>query len=76
MKKKQELSKLLEYDSLAEAEKITGKSYKESEGTSFLGLGLMMANNKKKNKILKENKDSTFSNTVEDYINIIQSIGF
>lgn len=76
MKKEQELSKLLEFDSLAEAEKITGISYKESEETSFLGLGLMMINNNKKNKILKENRDSTFSNTVEDYIKIIQSIGF
>jgi len=70
------LDEYLRFDSLSEAEKLTGKSYKEDENTGFLGMALMIENNKKKNAILDDMGDSKFSNTVDDYLKIATEFGF
>jgi hypothetical protein len=47
------LEKLLKYDSLAEAEKVTGKSYKDDKITAHLGfIGILQNNIKKENALL------------------------
>lgn len=71
------LKDALNYDSLVEAEKITGKSYKWDDGTSALGFILMHDNAKKKAKLLEENKDTdNFNQTTSEWINVIMSMGF
>lgn len=68
--------KLINTDSLAEAEKITGKSYKEDETTNFIGLALQIEKNNKLKEILNSLDDTTFSNTESDYIRKITNFGF
>ena len=67
---------VLNYDSLHEAEKLTGESYKESEITQLIGLSNHINNSKKKREMLESIGDSTFSNTEENYLKIVESIGF
>lgn len=67
---------ILDFDGLAEAEKITGKSYKTDIYTQSLGMKMMLDNNKKKKDLLESQNDSTFLTTEEDYLRIVESIGF
>jgi hypothetical protein len=71
-----DIKKMLDYDSLSEAEKITGKSYKEDKITESLGLINHIQHNKRKNELLESLGDSKFNNTEEDYLKIVKSIGF
>lgn len=71
-----ELKALLNFDALHEAEKVTGKSYKEDGGTESLGFLWHIENSQKRKALLTKLGDSTFSNTEEDYLNIVKSIGF
>lgn len=75
-KNREKLDELLNFDSLKEAEKISGKSYKKDVDTGKLGLGLMWANSEIKNVLLDKLGDSKFSNDAESYLEIVQSIGF
>ena len=79
-KKAEILQKSLKYDPLAEAERTTGCSYKEDGviGNMVTGIGmeLMWKNGAVKNKLLKERKDTLFSNTLEYYLEVIESNGF
>lgn len=70
------ISEVLNIDSLLEAEKITGLSYKESEVTSQLGLALHLKNNEDKNALLTLNGDTTHSNKVDRYLEITTGLGF
>jgi len=67
---------LLDYDGLAEAERLTGKHSGQDDGTAWLGMGLMQINNKIKNAKLKEMGDTVFSMSTEDYIAVIEEYGF
>lgn len=70
------LDDLLKYDSLAEAAKITGKSYKTDTPTSTLGLMLLQDNNIKKDNMLKTNGDVYYSISLQNYIKVIEQYGF
>lgn len=70
------LDKLLGTDGLAEAEKITGKSYKEDEDTMRLGFGLHIANTEAKAQALRERGDTTFSFSWDDTVRIFRELGF
>lgn len=72
----QTIAKLLKIDPLAEAEKITGVSYKGSDVTSFLGMGIMHAKNKDVDSLLAMTNDSTFSMKVTDYLDVVKEEGF
>lgn len=72
----EKLKNLLNYDPLAEAEKMTGESYKESDATTWLGIGLLQENRKAKEALLREKDDSLFQNKLEDYVRIITNEGF
>jgi len=61
------MDKILNFDGLSVAEKITGKSYKEDEKTSMLGFGLSLENNKLKDKMLKSISDSAFHTSLYGY---------
>lgn len=73
---KEKLDELLKYDSLAEAEKITGKHSQESLSTVWLGIGLLQKNTKAKNAILDQTDDTFLTNTIEDYIRKLTDYGF
>jgi hypothetical protein len=64
------------YDSLHEAGKITGKSYKDDEGTGWLGMALQMQKVKEINELLDLTDDTKFSETTEEYTRKVLSCGF
>lgn len=70
------LKSLLRYDSLSEAEKLTGKSYKEDESVSWLGMALMWENTKTKNEFLNLNDDTKLTNDLDNYLRIAKDEGF
>lgn len=76
MSKEDSIEDLINFDPLHEAEKITGKSYKEDEDTDRLGLSLAISNNVRKEKILRNLGDTSFSMEMEDYMEVITNIGF
>lgn len=71
-----DLDTLLRADPLAEAEEITGISYKEDDATIALGLVLNMDISERKKKALEARGDTLFSNDLERYISIIENYGF
>lgn len=77
------IERMMKFDPLAAAEKITGIEYKDtSNGEGFdnpsvaLGLVLMQEHSKAKRQMLTERGDTTLTNTLERYLQIIGSIGF
>lgn len=75
-KNKNEINEALDFDGLHEAEKLTGKSYKEDDGTSTLGLFATLLNNQMKNKMLSSLDDTIFSETEEEYLRKVTDFGF
>lgn len=63
-------------DSLAQAEKLTGKSYKEDGETMRLGMAKHILNTERAERVLKENNDTTFSCTLSTYLKVVKDIGF
>lgn len=70
------MEKLLSYDALAEAEKDTGSSYKESEFTQHIGFLNHLEHVQKKEEALVEADDTVFSNKLSRYLRIVKDIGF
>lgn len=70
------IRKMLNFDPLSMAEEITGRSYKEDEDTSQLGLLLHIAHNNKKERILNEIGDTTFIMKLDKYLEVIKGFGF
>lgn len=73
---KEDARNLLKFDGLAAAEQLTNVSYKESPITQAIGFGLMVANNKEKENVLKELNDTHFGMTFAEFIALIESKGF
>lgn len=71
-----DVKELIDFDPLAHAEKLTGKSYKESEETSALGFLLAIDHNEKKKEVLKGNNDTHYSMDFNEYVEIAESEGF
>jgi hypothetical protein len=72
----EQITKALQTDGLAEAEKLTGKSYKDDKTTEALGMMMLMQNNADKDALLELSGDTTFSNKVDRYLRICESLGF
>lgn len=70
------IGELLKFDGLAEAERITGKSYKEDELTKGIGLAAVMANNMRTTEALKQTNDTHFGMTAVEFIAMLGEIGF
>jgi hypothetical protein len=64
------------FDSLSEAEKITGKSYKEDETTSWLGLAMHLDHVKRMESLMNSTNDTKFSEKTENYISKVTEFGF
>lgn len=67
---------ILKFDPLSAAEQLTGKSYKEDQDTSLIGLGLAMQHGELKDKRLKDLDDTVLSNDLDRYQRIITEMGF
>lgn len=76
MGKKEGLARLLSFDCLAEAERMTGKSYKENEAVVGLGMALNMDVSKQKEQILKSSFDTTFDSKLSYYLEVMSDLGF
>ena len=74
--KEQEIKQALEFDALAQAEKITGKSYKDDKETGSLGFMMHIEHVQKKNMLMEETGDTKFSETEQDYLQKVESFGF
>jgi hypothetical protein len=66
----------MDADPLDIAEKLTGKSYKEDEETSSLGMLLQFSKTKILNKLLIETNDTIYGMKVSQYLDIATSSGF
>ncbi len=71
-----ELNDALQYDPLAQAEKICGKSYKEDESVAWLGMAMQMEHNDRISALLKQNRDTCYRNTLEEQIAVFEDMGF
>jgi hypothetical protein len=71
-----EIRKILERDGLAEAERQTGRSYKESEFTQWLGFQNHLEASADRDLAMLITGDTSFSNTTEMYLEIATGIGF
>jgi hypothetical protein len=74
--RKDDIESLLRFDAIAEAEKITGKSYKYDGGTAHLGFALSMAGNDLKRQALESSDDTHYGMTYDDALRIYASEGF
>jgi hypothetical protein len=68
--------KLLTMDPLLEAEKITGKSYKEDKDTEALGFFLMQAHREALREQMESQDDTHYSSSFADVIRIYKEEGF
>ena len=72
-----DLEQALRFDSLAEAEKITGRYSGESAETVLVGIGLAQQNNEVKSVLLKANNDTgSLGESWTDVMKIIADLGF
>ena len=65
------MDRLLAADALDMAEKITGNSYQEDEGTGFLGMALHMKLGEEKRKLLKEANDTCYGMKIGEFSAIL-----
>lgn len=71
-----QIKDLLAVDPLAEAEQITGKSYKDDEDTAALGFALHLANSAAKKHALTSAGDTHFSSTFAEQLDVMAGLGF
>lgn len=71
-----DVQELLNYDPLADAENQTGKSYKEDNHTTALGILLGMDHNMRLRSALEDNDDTHYGIPFADVIRIFRSEGF
>lgn len=77
MTKKKYLKKLLSYDALNEAEKMTGGSVNDEASLAHgIGMANFFENNAKRQKTLSALDDTTFHCSMENYLRIAKEIGF
>jgi len=67
---------LLDFDGLAEAERVTGQSYKENDGVSFLGMIFAMEKGQKMEQAMKATNDAYYHIDFSEYLSILYDIGF
>lgn len=70
------LQRLLDTDPLAEAEKITGKSYKEDDETMRLGFGMHALNAAAKERALRAADDTPFTDSWFNTMRVFSELGF
>lgn len=71
-----DIDRLLSVDPLADAERVTGKSYKEDKGTMALGFLMHLDHSAKKDAALKQADDSWFSMDLAQTLSLYDDMGF
>ena len=71
-----DLAHLLSFDPLAEAERVSGKSYKHDEGTLGLGMLLNLRHAEQKRAALAEAGDTHFSSSWDEQMAVFADLGF
>lgn len=67
---------ILNFDPLLEAEKLTGKSYKDDRETMLMGAGLAILQNEQKEMELGLRGDSYYNISYSEYLEILADLGF
>jgi hypothetical protein len=67
---------ILQFDALAQAEEITGSSYKNNDETMRLGMGMFFLNNQVKKQMLQNQRDTYWGIKLPEYQQIIAEEGF
>lgn len=70
------LKALLHTDALLEAEKVTGKDYKEDKATEALGFGMHIALGQAKEQALREARDTYYGMDLEGVLAVYDRLGF
>jgi hypothetical protein len=70
------LDAALSRDGLAEAEKLTGRSYKDSSLTQALGFAAHLDASAQRDAILSLADDTTFSMGLDEYLRVVRDEGF
>lgn len=71
-----DFDKLLSFDPLAEAEQVTGQSYKDDEVTKALGFIMALQHNDEKAVELGLRDDSYYNIAHDEYLRIVEDLGF
>lgn len=71
-----EIEQALKFDSLSEAEKVTGKSYKENQYTGMLGMLLQMEHSEIMKNLMDSTDDTNFSESESEYLRKVTDFGF
>ena len=71
-----DFNEMLKLDPLAEAEKLTGKSYKDDEATSALGMLMHMEHNDRKREALNARDDTYYSISFDKTLQVFDDLGF
>lgn len=70
------ISELLRFDPLAAAEGVTGKSYKEDQGTMAIGFAMHLQHNERKRAALEAARDTHFSMPYAEACAVYERLGF
>jgi hypothetical protein len=70
------ITNALNFDSIAEAEELTGVSYKDDPAVGALGMALAMKHNKKKAQLLQDSRDTHFRITYDEALEVYKDLGF
>jgi hypothetical protein len=73
--KVEEIERVLRFDPLAHAEDITGRHHSD-DGTAMLGFGMAIAHNRRKQEVLEAAGDTHFSQTLGQWIAVVEGMGF
>ena len=76
MTQRDPIAEALRYDPLDTAEKLTGKNYKDYDGTTALGMLLGVQNAERKETLLRANNDTHNGITYKDAYELALSLGF
>jgi hypothetical protein len=70
------LTDLLAIDPLAEAEHVTGKSYKDDADTLHLGMAMHLVHAQAKRQALTATRDTHYNSTLPEQIDVFADLGF
>jgi hypothetical protein len=73
---REEIDELLRYDPLSVAQKVTGESYKDDEGTMALGFGLAQMHSQSKRAALQSAGDTYYGMPFVEMVSLLLAQGF
>lgn len=76
MNPKDAIEEALSFDPLAEAEALTGSSYKDDKDTGMLGMLFAISHNRQLNELLKASGDTCHGNNFSEDMAVIEDLGF